>query len=84
MVTGTGFPELLLQRQNPALSMTKRDHQLVPSTLGFFGNDDRTTIVEAAIRTGSMLQLLFVAVRAFSGRRHSRFVVSAALSPAGL
>jgi hypothetical protein len=64
--------------------MTKRDHQLVPSTLGFFWNDDRTTIVKAAIRTGPMLQLLLMAIRAFSGRRHSRFVVSAALSPAGL
>lgn len=64
--------------------MTKRDHQLVPRPLGFFRNDDRTTIVETAIRTGSMLQFLLVAVRTFGGRRHSRFVVSAALSPAGL
>ena len=64
--------------------MTKRDHQLVPRLLGFFRNDDRTTIVETAIRTGSMLQLLLVAIRTFSGRRHSRLVVSAALSPAGL
>jgi len=64
--------------------MTKRDHQLVPRFLGFFRNDDRTTIIEAAIRTGPMLQLLLMAIRAFSGRRNSRLVVSAALSPAGL
>jgi len=64
--------------------MTKRDHQLVPRPLGFFRNDDRTTIVETAIRAGSMLQLLLVAIRAFSRRRHRRFVMSAALSPAGL
>jgi hypothetical protein len=64
--------------------MTKRDGQLFLGNLGFFRNDDGTTVVETAIRTGPVLKLLLVAIGAFGSRWHSCFVMGAAFTPACL
>jgi len=51
--------------------------------LRFFGNDDRSSVVVTAVRTDSVLELLFVAVGAFHGRRGDSLVMGTALPATG-
>lgn len=55
---------------------------LMRNVLGFFRRDNQTAVVEPAVRAGTMLEFLFVAVRAFLQRRGGCFVMCAPLAAA--
>ena len=66
----------------PGPYLQGRDNAEVSKSSGFFRNEDRTSVIIAAVRARSMLKLLFVAVRALGRCRNGCFVMRTALSAA--